>query len=47
MATTTVTAPKLAELYIDNVFKLHGLPKAIVSDRDPCFTSIFWRAVMA
>ena len=45
--TTTVTAPKLARLYIDNVFKLHGLPKAIVSDKDPRFTSNFWRAVMA
>ena len=44
--TTTVTAPKLAKIYVDNVFKLHGLSKAIVSDRDPRFTSNFWRAVM-
>ena len=44
--TTTVTAPKLAKIYVNNVFKLHGLSKAIVSDRDPRFTSNFWRAVM-
>ena len=43
--TTTVTAPKLAKIYVNNVFKLHGLSKAIVSDRDPRFTSNFWRAV--
>ncbi|KAJ9518380.1 hypothetical protein QJQ45_010282 [Haematococcus lacustris] len=39
--TTTVTASTLARLFFDNVFRLHGLPKVIVSDRDPRFTSIF------
>jgi hypothetical protein len=43
--TTTVTAPQLAHLFIDYVFRIHGLPTSIVSDRDPRFTSIFWKAL--
>lgn len=37
------TAAKVASAYIDNVFKLHSLPKTMVSDRDPIFTSRFWK----
>ena len=37
------TAVTVAKVYIDQVFKLHGLPASIVSDRDPVFTSIFWQ----
>ena len=40
--TTTVTAPEVARLFIDNIYRLHGLPTSIVSDRDPWFTSHFW-----
>lgn len=36
------TAAKVALSYIDNVYKFHGLPAAIISDRDPVFTSKFW-----
>jgi hypothetical protein len=38
-----VTAQELAKIYIENVFKLHGIPSDIVSDRGPIFTSNFWR----
>ena len=31
----------LAELYVDEIFKLHGVPLSIVSDRDPRFMSRF------
>ena len=40
--TTTVSALQWAKLFIVNVVRLHGLPKSIVSDRDPRFTSHFW-----
>ena len=30
-----VTAMEYAQIFIDNVFRLHGLPKVIISDRDP------------
>jgi transposase InsO family protein len=34
---------QVALLYITQIYKLHGLPKAIVSDRDRIFTSQVWR----
>jgi hypothetical protein len=37
------SASKTAEAFMDNVYNLHSLPKAIISDRDPIFTSQFWR----
>ena len=33
---------KLAQLYVDEIVRLHGVPVLIVSDRDPRFTSRFW-----
>ena len=40
--TTNVNAVGLAQLFFDNIFRHHGLPRSIVSDRDPRFTSKFW-----
>uniref|UniRef100_A0A8C1U5W3 Gypsy retrotransposon integrase-like protein 1 n=1 Tax=Cyprinus carpio TaxID=7962 RepID=A0A8C1U5W3_CYPCA len=37
------SAKETAQIMIDHVFKLHGLPSDIVSDRGPQFASQFWR----
>jgi hypothetical protein len=39
------TAQKTRRLFFSHIFKHHGLPKDIVSDRDPKFTSKFWQAL--
>ena len=36
------TAKEIAELVFSEIYKHHGLPKSIVSNRDSLFTSIFW-----
>ena len=41
----TYPVPKLAEIYIQKIVKLHGVPLCIVSDRDPRFTSDFWKSL--
>lgn len=39
------TAAKVAKVFLDNVYKLHGLPVNIISDRDRIFTSSFWQTL--
>jgi len=37
------TALQVAQLYLSNIYKLHGLPPTIISDRDRIFTSTVWQ----
>ncbi|GMF63153.1 unnamed protein product [Phytophthora fragariaefolia] len=40
-----VTAKQTARRFVDMVFRHHGMPIDIVSDRDPRFTARFWQEV--
>ena len=42
---TAATATDLARLFFDNIYRLHGLPDIIISDRDARFTGRFWKAL--
>jgi transposase InsO family protein len=41
-----ITSKDTADLFIDNYYKLHGVLKVIVSDRDPRFVGKFWQSFM-
>jgi hypothetical protein len=43
----TTTAEQFADLFINTVFRSHGVPETLVSDRDTRFTSEFWAALTA
>ena len=40
-----MSAKEFAELYVDHIFVLHGLSREFITDRDPRFTSAFWKEV--
>ncbi|GMG17590.1 unnamed protein product [Phytophthora fragariaefolia] len=43
----TIDGEGIATLFLDRVFRQHGLPEAVVSDRDPRFTGKFWTSIFA
>ncbi|MCO5551161.1 hypothetical protein L7F22_004658 [Adiantum nelumboides] len=40
-----ITTEQMAKIFLVTVFKYHGMPRSIVSDRDPRMTGLFWRAL--
>ena len=38
---------RLTEIYVSEIVRLHGIPLSIVSDRDPRFTSSFWKELQS
>jgi hypothetical protein len=40
------TAESVAQAFFTDIVRLHGIPRSIVSDRDPVFCSSFWRELM-
>ena len=41
----SIKASACARIFIYTVFRLHGLPRELVSDRDPRRTADVWRSV--
>jgi hypothetical protein len=41
----TTTAELLVELFLEHVFRLHGPPRSIISDRGTQFVAKFWKAL--
>ncbi|KAH0609702.1 uncharacterized protein H6S33_012248 [Morchella sextelata] len=42
---TTINSEDVAQLYLRNIWKLHGLPTHVTSHRDTQFTAKFWKAL--
>ena len=40
-----IDAPETAKLFVKYVYRYHGLPDVIISDRDPIFVSKFWKSL--
>ena len=44
--TKQVDSEEMVNIFLQAVFRLHGVPREIVSDRDPRFTAEFWSQIM-
>ncbi|PKA48408.1 hypothetical protein AXF42_Ash021618 [Apostasia shenzhenica] len=40
------SAITIAQAYLDHVYKLHGMPEILISDRDAVFLSKFWQELL-
>lgn len=36
---------QIADISVREIFRLHGIPKMVISERDVKFTSAFWKAL--
>lgn len=41
------TATSVAEYFVNQIVRLHGMPKTITSDCDKIFMSLFWKELFA
>ena len=44
---TTYTARDIAQVFLRDIVRLHGVPRNIIFDRDSLFTSAFWRELQS
>ena len=44
---STYKAVHIADIFLKEIFRLHGIPKAIIQDRDTKFTGNFWRSLFS
>ncbi|GJP65193.1 hypothetical protein CLOP_g22099 [Closterium sp. NIES-67] len=44
---TTARTEETAQLFVCYIFSQHGIPTTLISDRDPKFTSKFWKELMS
>ena len=44
---STYKTDAIAKIFMKEIFRLHGFPKAIVSDKDVKFISNFWKGLFA
>ena len=44
---STYKTDAIAKIFMKEIFRLHGLPKAIIPDRDTKFTSNFFKGMFA
>jgi hypothetical protein len=44
---TTFKSINIVEIFMKEIFRLHGIPKMVISDRDIKFTSSFWKELFA
>lgn len=40
------SAESVAQAFFTEIVRLHGVARSVISDRDPMFTSIFWKELM-
>jgi hypothetical protein len=41
------TTMVVAKAFLNNVYKLHGIPESIITNRDRIFTSSFWKELFS
>lgn len=44
---STYNTVEIADIFMKEVFHLHGMPKVVISNRDVKFTSTFWKTLVS